>query len=304
MSEKKELEANITNGLINVHLYLPDTNNGYYRGSRFDWGGIISDLSYQGHTYFGKWFDLYVPTNNDAIMGPVEVFDPLDYNETKPNDVFIKIGVGTLAKTDNSPYKFQKSYQIVNPGKWKIKIKSDQVVFSHILNEKEYSYQYTKTVQLIEHKPILILYHSLKNTGTKTIETTVYNHNFFMIDKQPTGKGFSLTLPFEINKKLLGAENYVEFNGNKINYLKESNDHYIKFEDLTEGKGSIYDLKIENFNTGTGVKITGDQPISQLAFWSSPKTICPEPYIKIKVYPGQEFCWKITYEFYSFNLLK
>ena len=33
-------EATITNGLIEVHLYLPDTENGYYRATRFDWSGV------------------------------------------------------------------------------------------------------------------------------------------------------------------------------------------------------------------------------------------------------------------------
>ncbi|MGH2564453.1 MAG: hypothetical protein ACRDE5_08070, partial [Ginsengibacter sp.] len=44
-------EAEITNGLITAKLYLPDAENGYYRGSRFDWSGVISDLQYKGHSY-------------------------------------------------------------------------------------------------------------------------------------------------------------------------------------------------------------------------------------------------------------
>jgi len=39
-------EAFISNGLINARLYLPDAVNGYYRGARFDWGGVIYDLEY------------------------------------------------------------------------------------------------------------------------------------------------------------------------------------------------------------------------------------------------------------------
>jgi hypothetical protein len=51
--------------------------------------------------------------------------------------------------------------------------------------------------------------------------------------------------------------------------------------------------------TGAGVRITSDQPLSKLVFWSAPATICPEPYITIKVNPGQEYSWKIMYEFYT-----
>jgi hypothetical protein len=37
----------------------------------------------------------------------------------------------------------------------------------------------------------------------------------------------------------------------------------------------------------------------KLAFWACHTTLCPEPYIKIKVEPGKEFTWSIRYEFYT-----
>jgi hypothetical protein len=65
-------EAQIANGVLRINLLLPDARNGYYRGTRFDWSGAISSLQFQGHEYFGKWFDRYDPKIHDAIMGPVE----------------------------------------------------------------------------------------------------------------------------------------------------------------------------------------------------------------------------------------
>lgn len=59
-----------------------------------------------------------------------------------------------------------------------------------------------------------------------------------------------------------------------------------------------YNIQIENSITGAGVKITSDQPMSDLAFWSIHTTLCPEPYIKIAVEPGKEFTWTIKYDFY------
>ena len=32
-------QAEITNGQIKAKLYLPDTEKGYYRSTRFDWSG-------------------------------------------------------------------------------------------------------------------------------------------------------------------------------------------------------------------------------------------------------------------------
>jgi hypothetical protein len=36
----------------------------------------------------------------------------------------------------------------------------------------------------------------------------------------------------------------------------------------------------------------------KLVFWASLKAVCPEPYIQIKVEPGKEFNWTISYEYY------
>ena len=66
---------------------------------------------------------------------------------------------------------------------------ADKVEFTHLLKDKVYSYKYVKTVQLTNDKPELVLFHTLKNTGTRTIETSVYDHNLFVIDKQPIGPG-------------------------------------------------------------------------------------------------------------------
>lgn len=59
-----------------------------------------------------------------------------------------------------------------------------------------------------------------------------------------------------------------------------------------------YDIRIENHKTGAGMRITSDRPLSKLVFWASPTTLCPEPYIHIKVAPGEVFNWKLSYEFY------
>ena len=48
-------KADISNQWIRAKLYLPDVQNGYYRGARFDWSGVIASLEYAGHNYFGRW---------------------------------------------------------------------------------------------------------------------------------------------------------------------------------------------------------------------------------------------------------
>jgi hypothetical protein len=43
--------ATISNGQLKATVYLPDAHSGFYRGTRFDWSGVISSLEFKGHNY-------------------------------------------------------------------------------------------------------------------------------------------------------------------------------------------------------------------------------------------------------------
>jgi hypothetical protein len=303
--DKNPPGVEITNGLIRAHLYLPDADDGYYRATRFDWSGIINDLEVNGHHYYGQWYEKYSPTINDAIMGPVEAFDPIGYDEIKPGANFVKIGVGLVSKPNDLPYNFATYYPIVDGGQWNTKVKKDQVQFEQILKGSEYAYDYSKTVKLVKNKPIMVLSHTLKNTGTKTIETSVFDHNFLVMDNQTTGPGFVVTFPLKPAEQLNARmQEYAKLQDNQLIFLKDLDRKNVSFKDLTNGDGADYNLKVENHHTGAGVKITADRRISKLVFWSASKTVCPEPYINIKVEPGKTFTWNITYEYYHCDIIK
>jgi hypothetical protein len=295
-------QTEISNGLIQAKIYLPDTREGYYRGTRFDWSANMPSLKYAGHEFFGQWFTDYSPEIHDVIMGPVEEFSSPDYQDVKPGENFLKIGVGVLTKPDDKPYSFARVYPVADHGKWAVKKKSDQVIFSHELNSRSYSYKYEKCVQLVKGKPELILIHTLKNTGSKAIETSVYDHNFFVMDNQPVGPGYSITVPWMIQGTGAGIGELAEIKGNQILFLRVVNKGENVFCSPLEGFGQTakdYDFRIENRIAGTGVHITCDQPLQKLNFWCCYTTLCPEPYVSVKIEPGKEFTWKIQYEFYT-----
>lgn len=295
-------QAEITNGIVRAKIYLPDAKKGYYRGTRFDWSGNMPELEANGHTYFGQWFRRYDPTLHDAIMGPVEAFSPVGYDEAAVGENFLVIGVGMLAKPEEDRYFFANKYQIVDAGSWKVKKKSSQVEFRHVLKGDAYAYDYTKTVALTQGKAELVLSHTLKNTGKKTIESQVYNHNFFMLDNQPTGPDYVTTLTFEPSGDAGRTAARGRLEGKQILYNKplERGEH-LQFESLVgfSDVAKDYDITIENRKTGAAVRITSDRPLSKLAFWSPATTICPEPFIHVKVEPGETFTWTINYQFYS-----
>ena len=299
--QEKSLETEITNGLITAKLYLPDIESGYYRGSRFDWSGVMPELKYEGHDYFGQWFRDYDPKIHDAICGPVEEFSPIGYEQAPVGGEFIRIGIGGLRKPDETAFQRFGYYDFANPGKWTVKKSKDQVVFTHQLRDVAgYSYHYQKTVRLIKGKPQMILEHTLKNTGTKTIETDVYDHNFFMIDQQKIDSGTVVKFAFPLS--VTTPNPAVRIERQHIEYIAEPR-RSVFFDDLQGHSKSIkdYDFSIENRRTGAGVRITSDKPVSKIVYWSSTTTQCPEPYIDITVQPGESFSWTITYDFYLFN---
>ena len=296
--------ASISNGVVKAALLLPDKEKGYYQATRFDWSGVIESLEYDGHSYFGQWFKNYNPKTHDAIKGPVEEFEPIGYDDAKVGDEFIKIGVGALSKTSDKPYSSFVLYDIKNPGIWKVKTKKDEVQFTQELKDQSgYGYIYTKTVHLVRGKPELVLEHSVKNTGTKNIETNVYDHNFFMIDGEPTGPNIRIKFPFDISGTGRGIGTIADLKSKEIDFLRVLNDRedmYIGSLNGYANDATDYDIRIENTKSKAGVRIRGDQPLSKLVFWANPNTACPEPYIHIEAKPGQEFKWNIHYEFYTF----
>jgi hypothetical protein len=300
-------EARITNGLVKATLSLPDAQKGYYRATRFDWSGQVPDLQYKGHSYFGAWNQApYDPKLNDAIMGPVEEFLTdgmgLGYADAKPGGTFIKLGVGVIRKPDEPKFQQYKTYEIVDPGKWTIKKHSDSVEFIQAVKDPAsgYAYEYSKVVRLVKGKPEMILEHRLKNKGTHAIASDVYEHNFYMIDKQPTGPDVVVKFPFEVH----AAGNFggfAETRGRELVYLKELQARQSAASELTGFSSDVkdYDLTEENVRTGAGVRQTSDRPLVRINYWSIRTTACPEAYIRMNIEPGNEFTWKIVYDFYT-----
>jgi len=290
---------------VRAKLYLPDAEKGYYRGTRFDWAGVISSLEFKGHNFFGKWFQKYDPKIHDAITGPVEEFlsgdSSVGYEEAAPGESFVRIGVGAVKKTDRSPYQRFNTYDITDPGKRSMRTGPDWIEFTHELGDTAgYAYVYRKTVRLTDGKPELTLEHSLRNTGRKPIRTSVYNHDFFMLDGLPTSQDVVVRFPFEPHAKGNFGD-LAAIRGRELVYLKELEGKETAFSEL-EGFGNTsadFDFRIENKRAAIGVRQTGDRPISKVVFWSPRTTVCPEAYVDLNIEPGQETRWRISYEFYT-----
>ncbi len=335
--------ADINNGQIKAHLYLPDQKNGFYRSTRFDWSGVISELDYKGHTFYGTWFSKIDPAVYDfgyddtgvvsapftAMIGPGEEFNTdgaaVGFAEAKPGGTFIKIGVGVLRKPkageppvpprpanlpgrsgmapDPDRYDHSRVYDIVDPGKWTVKKTKDSIEFTHVLNDNAdgYGYVYRKTIRLEPGKPVMLIEHSLTNTGSKPIRSTVYNHNFFVLDKQGPSEGLAIAFPFRIETPRPPTAGLLEVRGNQLVYVKTLTGKD-RATATIRGFGDTakdYDIRVENRQLGAGYHVTGDQPLSNVAVWSIRTVNAVEPYIAMSIDPGKEFHWTLTYDYFT-----
>lgn len=310
-------QAQISNGQITARIYLPDAKIGYYRSTRFEWSGAVYSLRYKGHEFYGQWYDKTDPSVINwvhqgpeivsgpcsALWGPVNEFEqPLGFDTARAGGTFIKIGVGVLRKVTDARYNKYQPYEVLNPGKWTVKPSKDSIEFTQELSDPAsgYAYVYRKVVRLVASKPEMEIAQSLKNTGKLAIQSSVYNHNFMVFDKQGPGPDNTFRVPYPIqgtprNKDL------TEIRGNEVRFLKPlagQDEAVVTLQGFGNGVKDS-EVVIENRKVGAGVKITVDRPLVRSMLWSIRTVLAVEPYIAIDVAPGAEFTWKNTIDYYT-----
>jgi hypothetical protein len=180
---------------------------------------------------------------------------------------------------------------------------STQIKFTQKLEDKGsgYGYLYTKILRFVPGQPVLIIDHTLTNLGRLPIDTSVYDHNFLVLDHQTTGPDFSVRLPFSVTpekpiKVALGA---VE--GDRILYRKALEGRDV-FTVNIAGFGPSsrdYDIRVENSRLGAGVRIKGDRPLEKEELWSIRSILAMEPFIRLSAAPGKTIHWSYSYLYYT-----
>jgi len=60
-----------------------------------------------------------------------------------------------------------------------------------------------------------------------------------------------------------------------------------------------YDISVENRNSGAGVRITADRPLTSLRVYAIKVSLAPEPFIRLQIPPGNTEKWETRYSFYT-----
>jgi hypothetical protein len=294
----------LRNESLSLAVYLPDAHKGFYRGTRFDWAGVIGKVEFGGrHKVFLPWKDTHDPTNYDDIVGPVEEFGmeaPLGYAAAKEGERFLKIGVGELVKPKEEKYRFYHNYQIKRPGVWNVTTAPTEVVFKQaFLTKSGYGYRYTKRVTLDAVRSAFTLHHELTNTGTRPIDTDHYNHNFFNIDSDQVGPNYKLTFPASVKVKD-PKERFQELLAVRLErdlvFIRPLDKGSV-FATLDGLAGQTGPIILKHSASGMQVNVEGDAPFEKVNVWGTPRVICPEPFIRIRLKPGESKTWFVRYTF-------
>ena len=312
----------IGNAVMQLRFERP-SDPGSYRGTRFDWSGMVRSLRVRGHEFYGPWFDRIDPAIHNNVQrtrpdgsgevvtgiassgqGPAEEFltddKAMGFDAASPGGLFLKIGVGVLRRPDAEPYDRYRAYEIVDGGRWTTQVTKRTVTFRQILANKAtgYGYIYTKTMRIAGDRPVLTIHHRLQNTGTQPLVTSVYDHNFFATGK-PTDAGFRFVAPWPITAEAISRPDLVQVTGNvfEIRHAFAPTDMQAIWLKGFDGTPRDYAFCVEDVQTGLGYSVQGDRPLDRVMTWTIWTNLSVESFIRLQADPGKEERWSYTYTY-------
>ncbi len=279
---------------LEVQIDLPLTN---YNFSRFDWTGKIVSVKYKGISVSGveKLNDKDDTGSGKGFYNEFGIEAPVGYDEIREGDWFHKIGVGLLKK-EGGEYFFHKKYEI-QPAAFKVTAKPDIIIINcKSQNANGYAYKYKKEIKLVGNG-FIIKYH-LKNTGSKTIITNEYGHNFLAVNNAFMSSDYILKFPFNLNPELFDAtvnpERKVDIGNEGISFNGTPEEQFF-FSNLSGNKKVDASWELINNKCRIGIRETGSFKTNKVNLWGSTHVISPELFFDIHVEPGKEIEWSRTY---------
>ncbi len=290
--------TSISNGIVTATVAIPDVEKGLYRGHRFEQAGIITKLEHGGHSFFLEAPAVHEPINPHVCCGPCEEwFEAIAYDDAKPGEPFIKLGVGLYEKPFHPNHMWNHSYWPLKIFPWTTKAEKDRIEFvQEVDGPRGWGYRYVKRLVLDPGQPVLRIEHVLTNTGKHRIDAEQYAHNFAALDQKPVAKGLAVEFSFppktaaDISKLGVLEETVFRVTADKIE---------TRGFDVNGWAPDHCDLlaTISAPGTPAQLRIGGDFAPSKLTLFVTTEQISCEPFFKIAIEPGATASWTRTYEF-------
>ncbi len=304
-----------SNGLRLV-VSVPDRDNGFYRGTRFDHAGVFGRIEYKGIVFSDKWLDGHDPYRHDSLTGPVEEFSQNGYEDAVPGGLFVKPGVGILRREDRSPYDWFHLYPVEDEGKREVQVMDDGVVFRQVISGAGYGYAYTKSIRIGDEPGSFSIDHSLQNTGMRPLSGFVYNHNFFTLGGRGVGPWTRIDLPFEPSGTWRSEYDSVAVDGRGFRFLRPLRNGEVVYMGNVHNAGgpNTYGFSISSVlpalaSGGTpdvsddrsaaavrlNVEVISDAELHHSVFWGINRVACIEPHTPYYIPSGATLRWSVRY---------
>ena len=216
------------------------------------------------------------------------------------------MGIGLLARPDEQPYNFFRSYEIVAPFPIHVMTGPTQAMFTvEPLDCRGYAVRLAKTVT-VEGAGLTIAY-TLENVGEKPIVTTEYVHNFVRIDAHALGPDYRLGMPYTIAFSTPPAA-FVDHMAQMMAVL-DVQDSDIRWRATPEGNFYCRPLGFaatdaaqwELFHepSGVGMREFDDFTPARVVVWGAAHVVSAEIFIPLNIQPGETQYWTRRYEFFS-----
>ncbi len=113
----------------------------------------------------------------------------------------------------------------------------------------------------------------------------------------PVGPDYEIQLPFTpvIGEEEMFGRVKTETGGITFNEAIPGDDAFAWCMLNGFDSSENYSFDVINVKTQTGLRIEGDTPMSRFHLYCQQFMICPEPFVRLNVKPGETFSWQTKY---------
>lgn len=314
----------LQNNRLTVEIATPGV---LYRGTRFDWTALITQVTLDHiHTYCTV--ESLKPGEGSGGIGLCNEFGidlPIGYMDAAPGDSFPKLGVGLLKKPDAGEYSFMRPYEITQPFQVNIDKTDDSAVFTvNPIDCRGYAVKLVKKLFLDQNR--LLIEYSLENTGSQPILTNEYCHNFLAIDQRPVSQDYILEFPYPVQLENLGSQftrmlppflrklpaswqeslasllirkriSNLFFKAKTVGFKKPPAAPFY-FRPVGFSKTDQFQWELRQHQSKVGIREYSDFEPIRIAVWGASHVISAEVFIAVELKPGENKNWTRTYEFF------
>lgn len=283
----------LRNKQLEAKLLLPDCG---YNRSRYDFGGVIEQVIYHGHTYLSREkIEGLDGLGGIGIVSVIEWEDTSLYDQTSIADNFPLLGVGLLRRTSTAPFQFNLEYPVASP--FERTITCDQSSLTvHTLPYfcAGVALDQQKTIRLNENA--LEITYTFRNVGKSIIKATEFCHNFFQLDGFPVDNHYRLQFPYTLRPKIRRGELLLERDAYRLGSFDKPSASTAFWIEGYDGLCEHW-MRLTHDNTPAKLRIEDEFPVCRFYGWNNADAFCPEVFAKIHINPGEKVCYQRRYIF-------